>query len=102
MPVVPPMPWHAKTSSVSSAMLVMYFDMSHCVRDDTAAPIIPMIAAAPTLTSPAAGVMATRPTTTPRHMPVALNAWPLIWSSTIHVNMATAVATLVLTNAWEA
>eukprot|EP00955_Chlamydomonas_euryale_P075506 362344-Chlamydomonas_euryale.AAC.5 len=101
MPVVPPMPWHANTSSVSSATLVMYADMSSCVSADTAAPIIPMRAAAPTLTKPAAGVMATRPTTTPRHMPVALNVCPLTCSSSIQVSIATAVATLVLRIACE-
>lgn len=64
--------------------------------------MIPMQRAPPTVTKPAAGVMATRPTTAPTQAPMAVDFEPRTWSTKIHVSMAEAAAVLVVRKACTA
>src|ERR1700730_12286651 len=56
----------------------------------------------PTLTEPAAGVTATRPTTAPTHAPRAVGLRPRHASRNIHASAAEADAVLVVANAMAA
>src|SRR5262245_49849842 len=56
---------------------------------------VPMKMLAPTLTYPAAGVIATNPTTAPMQAPKAEGLRPRIASNRIHASMAAAEAVLV-------
>jgi hypothetical protein len=71
-PVIPPIPWHAKTSSVSSsdvrALRRSALKLASAVSD-------PIATAASGGTKPAPGVMPTSPTTAPVAAPTAV-AWP--------------------------
>lgn len=61
--------------------------------------IVPIVMLAATLTYPAAGVIATSPTTAPTHAPTADAFLPRITSNAIHASAAAADAVFVVANA---
>src|SRR5205823_8057157 len=97
MPTMPPTPWHGKTSSVSSSVDALFFQWTQ--RFDTTLATVPMKMLAPMLTKPAAGVIATRPTTAPTQAPRADGFCPRIPSKNIHASAADADAVFVVANA---
>ena len=68
MPTMPPTPWQGKTSRVSSSV---DFDFQCTTSLLIAAASAPIRMLWPTLTNPAAGVIATSPTTAPTQVPSA-------------------------------
>ena len=60
---------------------------------------MPMTMLSRMLTKPAAGVIATRPTTAPMQAPSADGLWPRIQSKNIQPSIAAADAVLVVANA---
>ena len=99
MPTMPPTPWQGKTSSVSSSV--------DLVRRCTAMLLMtlatrPMKMLSGTVTKPAAGVMATRPTTAPMQAPRAEGFLPRNQSKKIQPSMAAALAVLVVAKATAA
>src|SRR5688572_1564845 len=96
MPAMPPTPWQGNTSSVSS---MVDFDFQCSATLLAAAASAPMAMLAGTDTKPAAGVIATRPTTAPMQAPIAEGFKPRIDSNPIHATIAAADAVLVVANA---
>src|SRR5262245_51750358 len=96
IPTIPPTPWHGNTSSVSSSV---DFDFMWTAQLLTSAATTPMNTLWPMDTNPAAGVMATRPTTAPMHAPRAEGLRPRAVSNSIHVSIAAAEAVFVVTTA---
>src|SRR3954469_18156721 len=94
MPTMPPTPWHGNTSSVSSSVDALFFQCTQ--RFEMTLAQLPMKMLSPTLTYPAAGVIATRPTTAPTHAPSADGFWPRVPSKKIHASAAEADAVLVV------
>ncbi len=96
-PQMPPTPWHAKTSNVSSI-----FDLpalQFAIKLEIMPPIKPIISAAVGVTKPEAGVITTSPTTAPTAMPTA-DGLPLISQSiSIQLTAAAAAPKLVTTSA---
>ena len=74
-PQIPPTPWHANTSSASSIRDLPALQLATKFEITPAAK--PIINADETLTYPAAGVIATSPTTAPTAIPVA-DGFPFI------------------------
>lgn len=62
----------------------------------------PMHIALPTVTYPQAGVMATKPMTTPLHVPTTEGSLPSNLSKNIHVIIPAAAAVFVVQNTWHA
>src|SRR4051794_33017145 len=96
MPTMPPTPWQGNTSSVSSSV---DFDFQWTARLLTTLATRPMAMLSRTVTKPAAGVMATSPTTAPMQAPTAVGLWPRIQSKNIQPSIAAADAVLVVANA---
>ena len=99
VPTIPPIPWVENTSSVSSTATLLLHD--------TAVLQIMVVTSAmnmlcPTVTYPADGVIATRPTTAPMAAPIADGLCPLIQSKNTHVSIAVADAVFVFRNAFTA
>ena len=69
MPTMPPTPWLANTSRVSSTRPDLWNKSMQPLLIREA--MNPMSRLSPRLTNPAAGVMATKPTTAPMHAPTA-------------------------------
>src|SRR5215813_10156866 len=93
---MPPTPWQGKTSSVSSSVDLV----RRCTgRLLTTAATTPMMMLWRTETNPAAGVMATRPTTAPTQAPTADGLLPRITSKNIHDSIAAADAVFVVAKA---
>src|SRR5258708_9655549 len=93
---MPPTPWHGNTSSVSS---IDVRDLHITTRLLTTAATIPMMKALDTVTKPAAGVMATRPTTAPIQAPITDGFLPNAISKNTHDIAAAADAVVVVANA---
>src|SRR4030042_2296569 len=96
-PQSPPIPWHAKTSSVSSILDLPALQLATRVEIPPAAK--PMSKADVTLTYPAAGVIATNPTTAPIETPTAEGLPLTIQSMIIQLTAAAAAAKFVVTSA---
>src|SRR6187402_896996 len=94
--MTPPIPWQAKTSSVSSTPDL---DFTYTTACETMAEKAPMKRLAPTETKPAAGVMATRPTTAPIQAPIAEGLRPRTISKKIQDKAPAAEAVLVVASA---
>src|SRR5918998_530021 len=99
MPTMPPTPWQGKTSRVSSRVdfvrrLTARLLMTLATR--------PMTMLWGIVTKPAAGVMATSPTTAPMQAPRAEGFLPIIQSKNIQPSIAVADAVLVVANAMAA
>jgi hypothetical protein len=99
MPTIPPTPWHGKTSRVSSSELL---DLKCTEQLLTILATIPIIKLAPTLTNPAAGVIATSPTTAPIHAPNADGFLAQAPSKKIQASIAAADAVFVVKKALAA
>src|ERR1051325_6258780 len=97
MPTMPPTPWHGNTSSVSSSVDLLFFQCT--IRFDTTLAEVPMKMLSPMLTKPAAGVIATSPTTAPTHAPSADGLLPRMPSKKIHASAAAADAVFVVAKA---
>ena len=96
-PQIPPTPWHANTSNESSIRDLP--DLQLATKFEITPAAKPIINADETLTYPAAGVIATNPTTAPIAMPVA-DGFPLITQSeSIQLTAAAAAAKFVVTSA---
>ena len=97
--MIPPIPWQAKTSNVSSNRFknLLYIQML-----ETIAVIKPKKILSGILTNPAAGVIATKPTTQPMQAPRAEILRPLILSKNIQVIIPIADAADVVANAFTA
>src|SRR5690606_24818963 len=96
MPTIPPTPWLGNTSSVSSTPeRVRHSTTSRLITEATT----PIINEWLTVTKPAAGVMATKPTTTPIQTPMAVGFLPRAASKKIQASAAAADAALVVANA---
>src|SRR5690606_20526373 len=96
MPTIPPTPWLGNTSRVSSTRdRVRHSTTSRLITEATT----PMISEWLTVTKPAAGVMATNPTTTPIQTPMAVGFLPRAASKKIHANAAAPDAVLVVASA---
>jgi len=100
IPTIPPTPWQGNTSSVSSSVDDLFFQWTQ--RLEMTLAHVPMNMLSPTLTYPAAGVMATRPTTAPTHAPSADGFAPRMLSKKIQASAAAADAVLVVANAMAA
>src|SRR5271155_475603 len=96
MPVIPPTPWQGKTSSVSSRVDRVFQCTARLL---TTLATTPMTIDSRIVTNPAAGVIATKPTTAPMHAPKAEGLFPFIQSKKIQESMAAAEAVLVVANA---
>ena len=96
MPTMPPTPWQGKTSSVSSSVDRVFQCTARLL---TTLATTPMTIDSRIVTKPAAGVIATRPTTAPMHAPKAEGLFPFIQSKNIQESMAAADAVLVVANA---
>ena len=96
MPVMPPTPWQGKTSSVSSSVDRVFQCTARLL---TTLATTPMTIDSRIVTKPAAGVMATRPTTAPMHAPNADGLFPFIQSKNIQESMAAAEAVFVVAKA---
>src|SRR5437763_16536130 len=96
---MPPTPWHGNTSSVSSTE---ERDFQCTAQLEITDAIAPMKSDWPTVTKPAAGVTATRPTTAPTQAPSALGLRPRTPSKKTHASIAAALAALVVRNARHA
>src|ERR1700712_3961965 len=96
MPTIPPTPWQGNTSSVSS-MLVE--DLHITTRLLTTAATMPTINECGIVIKPAAGVIATRPTTAPIHAPITEGFLPRTISKNIQLMAAAADAVVVVAKA---
>src|SRR5690606_8412695 len=96
MPTRPPIPWQGKTSSVSSRDV---FDFQCTTTLLMMAAKVPMNKLAGIVTKPAAGVMATRPTTAPIQNPRADGFFPRTASKRIQQRPAAAEAVFVVAKA---
>src|SRR5688572_459832 len=96
IPAIPPTPWQGNTSSVSS-IVDLDFQCSATLLAAAASTPIAMLAG--TETKPAAGVIATRPTTAPMQAPIADGLRPRLDSNAIHAIIAAADAVFVVANA---
>ena len=99
IPTIPPTPWQGKTSNVSSKF---DFDLKCTAILEQSAATVPIKILEPTDTNPAAGVMATKPTTAPMQAPKAEGFLPTNPSKKIQVIMAAADAVFVVKNACAA
>src|SRR3569833_3493041 len=99
IPTIPPTPWHGNTSSVSS---IVVFVLQITTKLLTTAATIPTIREDDTVTNPAAGVIATRPTTAPIQAPITEGFLPRSISKNIQDMAAAAEAVVVVANAVEA
>src|SRR5262249_11246032 len=96
IPTRPPTPWQGNTSRVSSSV---DFVRRCTARLLTTAATMPITMLWRTETNPAAGVMATRPTTAPTQAPTAGGLLPGIMSKTIQDSTAEAEGVLVVAKA---
>src|SRR5690606_35992554 len=85
IPTIPPTPWLGNTSKVSSKFDLVLQAIHNLL---TIAATAPIINECGTVTKPAAGVIATRPTTTPIHTPIAEGLIPFAASKKIYVKDA--------------
>ncbi len=99
IPHMPPTPWQGKTSSVSSSVDFVRRWTATLLMTLAARPIVMLWA---TVTNPAAGVIATRPTTAPMQAPSAEGFLPRNQSKKIQPSMAEALAVLVVAKATAA
>src|SRR5688572_27471923 len=97
MPTAPPTPWQGNTSRVSSSEVLVVFQCT--IRLLTRLANVPMKRLEGIVTKPAAGVMATRPTTAPIQNPSAEGFLPLTESSNTQHKPAAAEAVLVVAKA---
>src|SRR5450631_2962061 len=96
MPTIPPKPWQGNTSSVSSSLVL---ERQYTAVFEITAAITPMKILCGMATKPAAGVMATSPTTAPIQNPNTEGFFPFITSKNIQDNPAAAAAVFVVANA---
>src|SRR6478735_1991416 len=96
---MPPKPWQGNTSSVSSNVDLCFIETAIF---ETTAPTRPTMMLCGIPTKPAAGVIATRPTTAPIQNPRTDGFFPLITSKNIQVSPADAAAVVVVPNALTA
>src|SRR5665213_1670823 len=96
MPTIPPTPWHGNTSSVSSIEVRVRHSTTRLL---TNAEIIPIASECGTDTYPAAGVIATSPTTAPMQVPMAEGFLPRNISKNIQVKPAAADAVVLVARA---
>ena len=99
IPTIPPTPWQANTSKASSTLPLGNLLTTKLL---TKLAINPIAKADGMVTKPAAGVIATRPTTAPIQAPIADNLWPRILSKNTHPIAAAAAATVVVPKACAA
>jgi hypothetical protein len=93
IPTIPPTPWQGNTSSVSSIEVRVRHSTTRLL---TTADIIPIASECGTVTKPAAGVMATKPTTAPIQVPIADGLRPRSISKNIQVTPAAADAVVLV------
>src|ERR1700753_3842045 len=96
IPIMPPTPWHGNTSSVSSILVCLPQTKTKFLQP---AATMPTINELDTVTKPAAGVMATSPTTAPIQAPITDGFLPLAISKNTHAMAAAADAVVVVANA---
>src|SRR5688572_30335061 len=96
IPTAPPTPWQGNTSSVSSKDVLDFQCTTTLLMIEAN---VPMNKLEGMVTKPAAGVIATRPTTDPIQNPTAEGFLPRATSKRIHANPAAAAAVLVVANA---
>src|SRR5688572_9365208 len=99
MPTMPPIPWQGKTSRVSSILVLLHQPTTRLLIKLANTPIKMLIGM---LTKPAAGVMATSPTTMPMQNPIAEGFLPLKASNKIQAKPAAAAEVLVVAKATAA
>src|SRR6185436_6002019 len=97
IPTIPPIPWQGNTSSVSSSFVDFCFIKTATLETTAAKTPIKMLWGI--ATKPAAGVMATRPTTAPIQKPITDGFLPRNTSNNIQDNPADAAAVFVVANA---
>src|ERR1051325_2990952 len=98
-PSVPPTPWTPKVSSASSYLKIA-LSLVQARNGTTPAPM-PITTAPLAVTRPAAGVITTRPATTPEQNPSTVGLPRVIHSRAGHTVDATAAASVVATNAFD-
>src|SRR4030095_4894881 len=98
IPVIPPIPWHANTSSGSSYLVLLF--RNSATTFETIAAMKPINIACGTPTKAAAVVMATRPTTAPIQNPRTDGFLPRSTSRNIQERPAVAAAVFVVANAY--
>src|SRR5882724_9249928 len=97
IPTIPPIPWQGNTLRVSSSTVL---DELKCTaRLEITAASVPMKILWGIATKPAAGVMATRPTTAPTQKPTTDGFLPRNTSKNIQESPAAAAAVLVVEKA---
>src|SRR3569833_2190770 len=96
IPTMPPTPWQGNTSKVSSIDVLVRHSTTRLL---TIADMIPTISECGIVTKPAAGVMATNPTTAPIQAPITDGFFPRSISKNIHDIAAAADAVVVVANA---
>src|SRR4051812_5646539 len=96
IPTAPPTPWQGNTSSVSSRE-VLDFQLTTTLLISAA--MVPINKLEGTVTNPAAGVIATSPTTAPIQNPSAEGFLPRTTSKSTQHNPAAAEAVFVVANA---
>src|ERR1041385_8122416 len=96
MPAMPPTPWQGNTSKVSSIDVLVRHSTTRLL---ITAATMPMISECGMVTKPAAGVIATRPTTAPMQAPITDGFLPRSISKNIHDIAAAADAVVVVASA---
>src|SRR5690606_21579358 len=96
IPTIPPTPWQGKTSNVSS---IPFFVLQITTKLLITAATIPITNECGIVTKPAAGVIATNPTTAPIQAPIAEGFFPRRMSKKIQAIAAAADAVVVVPNA---
>src|SRR6185312_7282813 len=96
IPTIPPTPWQGNTSSVSSKEVL---DFQLTTRLLIMAATVPMKILEGIVTKPAAGVIATSPTTAPIQKPRAEGFFPRTTSNSTQLRPAAADAVLVVAKA---
>src|SRR5690606_4909181 len=96
IPTIPPTPWLGNTSNVSSTRECVRHSTTRRLMTEATAPITKECG---TVTKPAAGVIATKPTTTPIQTPIAVGFLPRAASKKIQANAAAPDAVVVVANA---
>ena len=96
IPTIPPTPWQGNTSSVSSKVDL---ERQWATKFETSAATVPTNIAFGIVTNPAAGVMATNPTTAPIQKPIADTFLPFATSNKTQARPAAAAAVFVVANA---
>src|SRR5690606_3097309 len=93
IPTIPPTPWLGNTSNVSSIFDLVRQSITKRLIIAATAPITRECG---TVTNPAAGVIATKPTTTPIQVPIAEGLIPLAASNKIYIIAAAPDAAVVV------